>query len=102
MVELFTTRYFRARAGVDAPVPPVARWKLPTPDELNKPCGNFTRYAVKSAMRPEPLVRDYLFTRFPHHGPRRANAHARKRTGKSIDDGFSPSPLFRAIRQSMG
>jgi hypothetical protein len=51
-------------------------------------------------MRPEPLVRDYLFTRFLHHGLRRANAHARKRTGKSIDDGVSPSPQFEANRNA--
>lgn len=59
MVELFTARFFRTCAGHDGPVPLVAKRKLPTPAELNKPYGNFTRRAVEGAMWPEPLVRDF-------------------------------------------
>jgi len=91
MVELFTTRFFPARAGHDVPVPLVAKRKLPTPAELNKPYGNFTRRAVEGAIWPEPLVRD--FHPLPSSRPF-AVLTPRFLAGRSKANGLSPSPLF--------
>ena len=69
MVELFAERSFQTLSGTDASrflLSPAE--KLPTRDELNKPLTGIAPGTLyESVFWPEPLMRDYPFTRFEHH-----------------------------------